>query len=155
MTWTPQRTETLKRMWADGASCADIGRVVGKSRNAISGKIHRLGLSGRFTPSFPVKDKTRVSRRTEQPHSAKKGKKAARVAKTPKPAPVDATEAIAFDDLQENQCRYFIGDGHTHCCGKPTKDGSSYCEHHHAVVWTPADTRPREPREYVNTKPDT
>jgi GcrA cell cycle regulator len=51
MTWTPQRVDTLKKLWGEGHSCSRIAGYLGEvSRNAVIGKIHRLGLTGRATP---------------------------------------------------------------------------------------------------------
>ena len=49
------RVETLKKMWADGQSASQIaGELGGVTRNAVIGKIHRLGLSNRA--SSPAKE---------------------------------------------------------------------------------------------------
>ena len=48
MTWTDERVETLKRLWIDGLSASQIAAELGGiTRNAVIGKVHRLGLSGR------------------------------------------------------------------------------------------------------------
>src|SRR3989442_2793761 len=48
MTWTDERVETLKKLWADGLSASQIAAELGGiTRNAVIGKVHRLGLSGR------------------------------------------------------------------------------------------------------------
>ncbi len=50
MSWTDERVETLKRMWADGQSASQIAKELGGvTRNAVIGKVHRLGLSNRVT----------------------------------------------------------------------------------------------------------
>jgi GcrA cell cycle regulator len=50
MSWTDERVETLKRMWAEGQSASQIARELGGvTRNAVIGKVHRLGLSNRVT----------------------------------------------------------------------------------------------------------
>src|SRR6266705_1104829 len=47
-TWTDDRVERLKKLWADGLSASQIaGELGGITRNAVIGKVHRLGLSGR------------------------------------------------------------------------------------------------------------
>jgi GcrA cell cycle regulator len=48
-TWTTERVELLKQMWADGLSASNIaGRLgAGISRNAVIGKVHRLTPLGR------------------------------------------------------------------------------------------------------------
>ncbi|EYD77642.1 hypothetical protein Rumeso_00808 [Rubellimicrobium mesophilum DSM 19309] len=48
MSWTDERVETLKRMWSEGASASQIAKELGQvTRNAVIGKVHRLGLSNR------------------------------------------------------------------------------------------------------------
>jgi len=52
MSWTDDRVALLKKMWKDGHSAADIAKELGKgvTRNAVIGKAHRMGLSGRPSP---------------------------------------------------------------------------------------------------------
>ena len=48
MSWTDDRVETLKRMWSEGQSASAIAKELGGvTRNAVIGKVHRLGLSNR------------------------------------------------------------------------------------------------------------
>ncbi len=48
MSWTDERVETLKRMWIEGQSASQIAKELGGvTRNAVIGKVHRLGLSNR------------------------------------------------------------------------------------------------------------
>ncbi|MEM7731365.1 MAG: GcrA family cell cycle regulator [Pseudomonadota bacterium] len=48
MSWTEERVETLKKMWAEGQSASQIAKALGGvTRNAVIGKVHRLGLSNR------------------------------------------------------------------------------------------------------------
>ena len=61
MSWTPEQLATVKRMVAEEKSAGDIGKVIGKSRNAVIGKILRMGGKlGRLTPkaSGPKSTKT-------------------------------------------------------------------------------------------------
>jgi GcrA cell cycle regulator len=52
MGWTDERVERLKKLWADGLSASQIaGELGGITRNAVIGKVHRLGLSGRAKSS--------------------------------------------------------------------------------------------------------
>src|SRR5258708_30882151 len=56
MGWTDERVELLKKLWQDGLSASQIAKqLVGVTRNAVIGKVHRLGLSGRATPSKPAR----------------------------------------------------------------------------------------------------
>ena len=48
MSWTDERVELLKKLWSDGLSASQIAAELGGiTRNAVIGKVHRLGLSGR------------------------------------------------------------------------------------------------------------
>ena len=48
MTWTDERVESLKKLWGEGLSASQIAAELGGiTRNAVIGKVHRLGLSGR------------------------------------------------------------------------------------------------------------
>ena len=75
MSWTEERIERLKSMWAKGATASQIAdELGGVSRNAVIGKAHRLGLESRPSPVKPGEEK-----------EAKAAKPAARKA-APKPA---------------------------------------------------------------------
>jgi len=48
MSWTDERVELLKKMWAEGKSASQIAKELGSvTRNAVIGKVHRLGLASR------------------------------------------------------------------------------------------------------------
>ena len=54
MAWTDEIVEQLKQHWIDGKSASQIASLLGNgvTRNAVIGKVHRLGLAGRAkTPS--------------------------------------------------------------------------------------------------------
>lgn len=48
--WTDKKIEKLKKLWAQGLSTSEIGKKLDFSKNAIVGKVHRLGLSNRKSP---------------------------------------------------------------------------------------------------------
>jgi GcrA cell cycle regulator len=52
MSWTDERVEILRNMWLEGRSASQISAVLGSglTRNAVIGKVHRLGLAGRVKP---------------------------------------------------------------------------------------------------------
>lgn len=54
MSWTDERVETLKTMWSEGKSASQIAKELGGvTRNAVIGKVHRLGLSNRIGGEHP------------------------------------------------------------------------------------------------------
>lgn len=57
MSWTDERVELLKKMWGEGQSASQIAKELGGvTRNAVIGKVHRLGLSNRATTSTAKAD---------------------------------------------------------------------------------------------------
>ena len=51
MAWTEERVEQLKKLWTEGLSASQIANRLGDvTRNAVIGKVHRLGLEPRAKP---------------------------------------------------------------------------------------------------------
>ena len=69
MSWTPDRVESLKKMWSKGQSASQIAsNLGGVTRNAVIGKIHRLGLSNignqtqKDNSSTPINERAAISK---------------------------------------------------------------------------------------------
>ena len=91
MSWTEERTATLKRLWEGGATATEIAKELGDvSRNAVIGKAHRLGLKSR--PS-PVKAAEKKAAPKPKPAPKKKAAPAPAPSPAPTPAPVAAKPA--------------------------------------------------------------
>jgi len=89
MSWTEERMERLKKMWADGATASQIAdELGGVSRNAVIGKAHRLGLEQRPSPVKPGEEKEKKTAAAAQPAVAAPKSAAPRAdAPAPRPAP--------------------------------------------------------------------
>lgn len=105
MSWTDERVETLKKMWAEGQSASQIAKELGGvTRNAVIGKVHRLGLSNRATGA-PGKEETPAEApSTPTPRTETKPRAAA---EPPKPAalrttPIDRSAQSALDQVANN-----------------------------------------------------
>ena len=84
MSWTDERIERLKNMWAKGATASQIAdELGGVSRNAVIGKAHRLGLEQRPSPVKPGEEK---EAKKAAPAPAAAAPKPAPKAEAPKPA---------------------------------------------------------------------
>jgi len=60
MSWTDDRVEILKKLWVEGQSASQIAKELGGvTRNAVIGKVHRLGLSNRAASSSSSKSDTK------------------------------------------------------------------------------------------------
>src|ERR1700722_14935000 len=57
-TWTPDRIDHLTLLWDDGVTTGEIGRRIGVTKNAVIGKVHRLGLVPRviISPRAPTRN---------------------------------------------------------------------------------------------------
>lgn len=133
--YTPDQVALMIKMAKAGASGSDIGRVIGATRNAISGKMHRMGIPlssvGKNKPS-DAKPRLRKQKKTIKPEieSVKdipmKDKYLSELPKT-------------LLDVGVDECRYIRDD--SLCCADKTPEGKSWCEHHMKIVYTKSYTR--------------
>ncbi|OUD08861.1 GcrA cell cycle regulator [Marivivens niveibacter] len=92
MSWTDERVELLKKMWGEGQSASQIAKELGGvTRNAVIGKVHRLGLSNRATSAGAAA--APKAAKAEAPKAAPAPKPKAKPA--PKPEPKAAEPAPA------------------------------------------------------------
>ena len=93
MSWTDERIERLKKMWADGATASQIAEELGGvSRNAVIGKAHRLGLDARPSPVKPGEEKEKKPASSSSP-AAKPAARADSAGKRPAAAPAEVGDA--------------------------------------------------------------
>lgn len=84
MSWTDDRVEILKKMWGEGQSASQIAKELGGvTRNAVIGKVHRLGLSNRTTAGAAAKAEPKAK-------AAPKAKVAPKPSPEPTPTPASA-----------------------------------------------------------------
>ena len=90
MSWTEERIDRLKSMWAKGSTASQIAdELGGVSRNAVIGKAHRLGLEARPSPVKPGDEKDRPAAAAPAPRAAPVERPA------PRPAAAAAPERTA------------------------------------------------------------
>lgn len=88
MSWTDERVETLKRMWGEGQSASAIAKELGGvTRNAVIGKVHRLGLSNRSDEADAPAPETAAEKKAER-KAAPRPDAIPDAATAPKPEPV-------------------------------------------------------------------
>ena len=140
--WTPERVATLERLWTDGLSASEIAaRFPGITRNAVLGKLHRLGRLGRGRPTASAK-----SREVKPPRAPSVRRQKPPVRMRPPVAPVSAPmpswagEVTGVEALRSWHCRWPIGDPHDAAftfCGRRVA-ARPYCGEHRAVAYRPA-----------------
>ncbi|WP_306260609.1 GcrA family cell cycle regulator [Pararhizobium sp. IMCC21322] len=172
MSWTEERVALLSKLWADGLSASQIAtQLGGVTRNAVIGKVHRLGLSGRAksasTAARPRKPRastaSKTSIKSDSASSAPRRPQTMGATALKFEADVEAEAAIApqaHDDvvvpiskrasiltITEQTCKWPIGDpggNDFHFCGHDSKEGAPYCNYHCKVAYQPASDRRRK-----------
>ena len=168
--WTEERVEQLKKLWSDGLSASQIAAELGSvTRNAVIGKVHRLGLSGRAKsaaqPAAPRNNAPRKApaRSPSHPMAAPAPTRGAHalapvfapeaeieVEAAPLPSDdvvIPFSERVTIMDLREYMCRWPMGDPTTpefRFCGARSQTGLPYCSHHARIAYQPAADRRRD-----------
>jgi GcrA cell cycle regulator len=162
LTWSDDRVEQLKKLWEAGLSASQIAAELGNvTRNAVIGKVHRLGLSGRAkSPSSAAprqrkarpaaQQMMRVSRPVSRGNTALAH--AFEVEMEPDPVAFDnvvpMSQRLSLLELNEATCHWPVGDPSSpefFFCGGKALAGLPYCAHHSRVAYQPAADRRRQP----------
>jgi GcrA cell cycle regulator len=163
MAWTEDRVAILTKLWAEGLSASQIAKELGEvTRNAVIGKVHRLGLSGRAKPSRPKRKaaapkaaskttakaapKARTPRAPSAPRTPQQIVEAAAV---PAPPPLEAKkmsngEFATVLTITDHMCKWPIGDpskSEFRFCGRKTDPDEPYCVAHSRVAYQPSRRR--------------
>ena len=134
MSWTYERIEKLKQLWEEGLTASRIAAELGDvTRNAVIGKAHRLGLSGRMA-SKSSNNGISIIR-----------KKRLNLAKSQKvidisPVIDEPMNPTSFQDIKDGLCRWPLGEPEENdfmFCGRNTKEGVVYCQAHHKQAYQP------------------
>jgi GcrA cell cycle regulator len=164
--WTEDRVEQLKGLWARGWSASQIGDEMGcfghtpdRGRNAVLGKVHRMGLPARAErcadPETISLRKEQKALRNAESQRQRRGSVRTEAPRPAKPAtPIAATEPFAgalniplmdlrlFSSVNVNQCRHIqYGAPDFRFYANPTLPGASWCGHHEQIVWMPPERR--------------
>lgn len=179
MSWTDERIALLKKMWKEGKSAAEIAKTLSKgvTRNAVIGKAHRMGLSGRPSPikkpaPAPKKEKEAAAPKKEAVRETAAPARKAAAPHTPaagKPSPMLAREAdelkkiekdvvplgggVSLLELTERMCKWPIGDPRDAdftFCGRGIRPGTPYCPEHAAMAYQ-SSSRSRQQHHARNT----
>jgi GcrA cell cycle regulator len=144
--WSDDRVNTLSKLWLDGLSASQIAKQLGGvTRNAVIGKVHRLGLGGRGAPSAPTRTVRAAAprpRRPARPSTPFGLAPAAGMvpAVVTVPAPEDPGLIDNLVHLGAHACRWPIGD--------PKRSDFTFCGRR-------ADGRYCEAHERLGVRPDT
>ena len=160
MSWTDERVEQLKKLWSDGLSASQIAAELGGiTRNAVIGKVHRLGLSGRAkspSSSAPRPRKPRATHMLRVSRPVARGNTAlayaydyeAEADQAPVENVIPMGQRRTLLELNEQTCRWPIGDPATqdfYFCGGLSLTALPYCAYHSRVAYQPPARRDKRP----------
>ena len=136
--WNNARVDLLKQAWADGLSASEIADLLGETtRNAVIGKVHRLGLTGDATASRKPRPRRTAPRRNRAGHvSMHKPALGSRACPTTpdRLPPAPAALMLSVAGLTDATCHWPIGDprlpGFGFCGAKTASGRQPYCAHH-------------------------
>lgn len=145
-TWTAARIEELRACLDRGMTCSQIAAAIGVSRNAVIGKIHRLGLSSGRPAGAPTRancpPRARHPRGPTQRRLLRLAYAHAPVDEIMSSMVVISTHPCSLIDIGAHQCRWPIGDpARTDFlfCGNDAIGGFAYCLGHARMAYrTPA-----------------
>lgn len=160
MGWTDERVTVLKKLWLEGLSASQIAKQLGGvTRNAVIGKVHRLGLSGRAAPSQPSRPVYRPQRprpAAATPTAVQPApRRAEPVLRAPTPPPMpDLPGTATVLTLGAHMCKWPIGDpsgGDFSFCGRRTQSEGPYCLEHARVAYQPPQKKKGSANELVRS----
>jgi GcrA cell cycle regulator len=141
-TWNPERVEQLRNFVVAGLTCSQIAAEIGVSRNAVIGKIHRLGLSPRRPAAVPARlcpPRARPPRLPSQRQLLRLQAKTFLTDPTATPtALVDSAQRCSLLELTQGKCRWPIsnpGASDFAFCGNDVIAGFSYCAGHARMAY--------------------
>ncbi|HEX2216814.1 MAG TPA: GcrA family cell cycle regulator [Xanthobacteraceae bacterium] len=140
-TWTEERVERLRSYVNAGLSCSQIAGEIGMTRNAIIGKIHRLGLARERPQAASARLRPRrIPRPPQLPRVAFKQDEAPCVFETPavELQPATSSRRCSLLALTESACRWPLDDPGTAdfaFCGNDAVAGFSYCAAHARMAY--------------------
>ena len=153
MGWTEDRVEALSKLWPDGLSASQIAKQLGGvTRNAVIGKVHRLGLSGRAAPSQPERQPVKAVR-APRPVAPAAPPVYVRIEAAPAPVHALAVTRVRTEEigsatvltLGSHMCKWPIGDpgdSNFGFCGRRSSEEGPYCGEHANLAYQPTARRP-------------
>lgn len=141
-TWTTERVEQLRQCVSAGMTCAEIAREIGVSRNAVIGKLNRLGLSRGRAPAAPRQERGDAARSRRVNIVTQRQILRAVYAEAPSPGETQAVVASAarcsLFELTHGKCRWPLSDPGADdfsFCGNGAVSGLPYCAGHARMAY--------------------
>ena len=155
MPWDEENITKLRELWDQGLPTAQIGKLLGFTKNAVVGKAHRIGLERRPSPirrtaikpdrkkaRSPVMPKLNFENKKDEPNSINENTSFQPVVKN------------LFNQSTKRGCEWPVGhpdESDFHFCNKDRFEDKPYCLDHCAVAYVVPEKEENE-RQEVNTR---
>ena len=154
MPWDDNNVAKLRDLWDQGLPTAQIGKLLGFTKNAVVGKAHRIGLERRPSPirRTAVKPDRKKARSPVMPKL--NFEKASEPEITNRePTTFQPVVKNLFNTSQKRGCEW--PEGHPdeagfHFCGKDRFEEKPYCLDHCAVAYVVPEKEENEKTEINN-----
>lgn len=134
--WTKEEIDTIKELWGT-KTASDIGKIIGRTKNAVIGKMRRIRENGHV-----LKEPLKKPKKTVKPKEIKKPKTYYVAPKKEVKKDLSYSEIVktpfgkpkTMQELDHKSCRWPVGEGKgVMFCGADRIKGKPYCEHHYKV----------------------
>lgn len=150
--WPDKDREVLAGEWNKGTSAAQIGKILGRTRNSVIGMAHRMRLPGRQSvkrsTNKPREKSVPAARKSRAPFLVTRGDPTKKKKVEAVPPPPSVTDGVGIDlmKLRAHHCHDVIGYrngnlGDAVYCGAPTHRNTSFCEYHHGIYFRDPNER--------------
>lgn len=181
MSWTDERIELLRKLWSDGLSASQIAGELGQiTRNAVIGKVHRLGLAGRAKASTSSVARPARKLSTHRvgvsgvagaasgpiARPVMRGNTALKVVSLPQDdayavvqeldedVVIPMSQRVTIMELREGMCKWPMGDPSStefrYCGAQGDGGGGPYCAYHARAAYQPPADRRRHDRRVLS-----
>ncbi len=162
--WNDERVDFLKRLWCQGLSASQIAaQLGGVSRNAVIGKVHRLGLSRvdkeesvegveiffEHAVADVANENLALSLQTDAQEflsSQEHNYNDQQISVSPARVLENVAQTVSLMELNAQMCRWPLDDSiakQFRFCGQPVDHGTPYCLEHGRVAYQPASEKKR------------
>ena len=140
MSWTNEKVEKLKELWAKGHTASQISEMLGETtRNAVIGKAHRLNLSAKIKTRAATSNQNFENSQEQKDIKSRRGRKS-KFKSLIIEKDFEPENPKQLEELDESSCKWPIGhpdEKNFYFCGRSSLKDFSYCKLHLLYAYQP------------------
>ena len=140
MSWNDENVSRLRDLWDQGLPTAQIGKLIGFTKNAVVGKAHRIGLERRPSPirRTAVKPDRKKARSPVMPQLNFESKQESDNIQNRETLSFKPVVRNLFSPSVKRGCEWPMGhpdEPEFHFCDKERFEDKPYCIHHCTIAY--------------------